>query len=251
MKVHALIFDLDGTAIPNDPKGMPSSRVIQTVKEAKKRCHVSVATGRPYEMCSKILEALEIDDICILNGGATLYSMKKKQPVWKLEIDRITLQKIFFKLKDYRKYYVEDEKNSPRMPLDQYAKVINKPIGLSCIFSTTKADGLKMLQIIKTFPGITAHMLHSWKEGTYDIHITHELATKKHALHSLLAHLKVNHEDAMVVGDGNNDLPLFELAGLKIAMANGTDDLKKQADWVAPSVAEDGLAVAIEKYILT
>ena len=54
----------------------------------------------------------------------------------------------------------------------------------------------------------------------------------------------------MVVGDGNNDLPLFELAGWKVAMGNGADVLKEAADWIAPSVDEDGLAVAIERFIL-
>jgi len=54
----------------------------------------------------------------------------------------------------------------------------------------------------------------------------------------------------MVVGDSGNDLPLFERAGLKIAMGNGTKELKKRADWIAPTQEEDGLAVAIRKYIL-
>lgn len=54
----------------------------------------------------------------------------------------------------------------------------------------------------------------------------------------------------MVVGDGGNDLPLFELAGFKVAMGNAEEVLKKQADWIAPSVDEDGLAVAIKKFIL-
>jgi hydroxymethylpyrimidine pyrophosphatase-like HAD family hydrolase len=33
-------------------------------------------------------------------------------------------------------------------------------------------------------------------------------------------------------------------------MGNATDDLKRVASWVAPSVNEDGLAVAIERFVL-
>ena len=109
----------------------------------------------------------------------------------------------------------------------------------------------EIVNIVKETSGLVAHAMGSWTPGTYDVHITHELATKKHALQSLLARLNVDHNNVMVVGDGGNDIPLFELAGLKVAMGNGADALKNKADWVAPSVDEDGLAVAIEKYILS
>ena len=62
-KVQALIFDLDGTAIPATVNGMPSQRVIQAVTEAKNFCHVSVATGRPYPYAKSIIDALGIEDL--------------------------------------------------------------------------------------------------------------------------------------------------------------------------------------------
>ena len=51
-------------------------------------------------------------------------------------------------------------------------------------------------------------------------------------------------------GDSYNDLPLLESCGLRIVMGNAPDELKEIADYVAPSVDEDGLAVAIEEFIL-
>lgn len=248
MKIDALIFDLDGTAIPNDRNGMPSKKVIDTVQKAKKICHVSVATGRPYSVCKDILDALKIDDICILNGGTHLYSRKTNEYIWKQEIDQITLQELYFKLRKFNQYDVADEKKLGRVSIKDYKT--DQPIGLSCIFATKKEDSIEILKIVEEFKNLKAHAVSSWSSGMFDIHITHELATKKHALQSLLAYLNVKHENAMVVGDGGNDMPLFELAGLKVAMGNASEELKKAADWIAPHVKDDGLAIAIEKYIL-
>jgi HAD superfamily hydrolase (TIGR01484 family) len=247
MTFKALIFDLDGTAIPNSETGMPSSKVIATVNKAKQFCHVSVATGRPYGQCKEILEALEIRDLCILNGGTHLYDPKNQEYVWKQELDVPTLHQLLKQLLPFSQYQIVDENLQPLLIKDYCPQ---HPIGLPCIDAVSAEDTPQILEIARSIPGVTAHAVHSWTEGAFDIHITHELATKKHALQSLLNRLCINHSEAMVVGDGGNDLPLFELAGWKVAMGNAQPELKAAADWIAPSVEEDGLAVAIEKFIL-
>lgn len=249
MNIQALVFDLDGTAIPQAFDGMPSKRVIAAVAAAKKHCHVSVATGRPYSYAKEILEALGIEDLCILSGGSCLYSCKTNEYVWKQQLDIPLLEEALYKLKKFTIREVEDTVQNGHIPFNQY-----RPIGqidLVCLYSVTRQESLEIVKIVNETKGLVAHAMGSWTAGAYDVHITHELATKKHALQSLLARLNVDHKYVMVVGDGGNDLPLFELAGLRIAMENGADELKAKADWIAPKVSDDGLAVAIEKYILT
>ena len=56
--------------------------------------------------------------------------------------------------------------------------------------------------------------------------------------------------DVIAVGDNFNDLEMIEIAGLGIAMGNAPDAVKKRSDWIAPSVDDDGLAVAIERFAL-
>ena len=56
--------------------------------------------------------------------------------------------------------------------------------------------------------------------------------------------------EVMVCGDSHNDLEMFVYAGTAIAMGNGPEDVQAQGDWVAPSVDDDGVAVAIKKFIL-
>ena len=54
----------------------------------------------------------------------------------------------------------------------------------------------------------------------------------------------------MAIGDSPIDLPLIENVGLGIAMGNAKDEVKKKAVWVAPSADNDGVAAALEKFIL-
>lgn len=103
---------------------------------------------------------------------------------------------------------------------------------------------------METIPNIISHKVTSWTKGYFDIHITHAEATKKHALEILLERLHVHRDEVVAVGDSNNDLPLLEMAGLKVAMGNATEDLKKVADHIAPSVDQDGLTEVIKKFIL-
>lgn len=247
MNIQALIFDLDGTAIPQRLDAMPSQAVIEAVKKAKKHCHVSIATGRPLSLTKNILEALGIDDLCILSGGAALYSCKTHEYVWKQEMDPKLLQEVFFKLKQFGDHLIEDDRQQGRIRVSEYHP--DGQICLSCIFAATKQNADAIVSIVAQMSGLVAHAMPSWTPGRFDIHITHELATKKHALAALLARLNVDHAQVMVVGDGGNDLPLFDLAGIKVAMGNASEELKSHADWIAPSVDEDGLAAAIEKYI--
>jgi hydroxymethylpyrimidine pyrophosphatase-like HAD family hydrolase len=53
----------------------------------------------------------------------------------------------------------------------------------------------------------------------------------------------------VAAGDSYNDLPLLKTCGLAIAMGGAPAEIKVVADYIAPSVEEDGLAVAIEEFV--
>jgi len=57
-------------------------------------------------------------------------------------------------------------------------------------------------------------------------------------------------DQVLAVGDNDNDVPMLQWAGLGVAVGNASPMARAAADWIAPSVAEDGAAVALEKYIL-
>lgn len=73
---------------------------------------------------------------------------------------------------------------------------------------------------------------------------------KGHAVRAFAAHYGVTLEEVAVIGDMANDLPMFEVAGLAIAMGNASDAVKQQANFVTLSNAEDGVASAIDQFVL-
>lgn len=74
--------------------------------------------------------------------------------------------------------------------------------------------------------------------------------SKGSALRDVIDYLGLKTDEVITIGDSFNDLPIFEVAGTKVAMGHAPESLKQIADWVAPPVEEDGVAAAIEKFIL-
>ncbi len=84
----------------------------------------------------------------------------------------------------------------------------------------------------------------------YYLDITHPLANKGTALSAIAELLDIPLAEIAVIGDGGNDVAMFERSGLSIAMGNASPDVQHAADLVTDSNAEDGFANAIERFIL-
>lgn len=88
------------------------------------------------------------------------------------------------------------------------------------------------------------------RSHTLFIEITAPGVSKGSALAALARHYGLSREEVVAVGDNGNDVSMIEWAGLGVAVANATPDALAAADWVAPSVSEDGVATFIERFIL-
>lgn len=67
----------------------------------------------------------------------------------------------------------------------------------------------------------------------------------------LADYLHIPQAAVMAVGDNDNDVPMLRWAGVGVALDNASPAARAAADWIAPSVADDGAAVALETYGLT
>jgi len=73
---------------------------------------------------------------------------------------------------------------------------------------------------------------------------------KGHGLLHLCELLQIDPQRVLAIGDNDNDIPLLQTAGYGVAMGNASPGLKAIADWIAPSIEEDGAAVALEELLL-
>ena len=85
---------------------------------------------------------------------------------------------------------------------------------------------------------------------TYYLDITHPAGTKAHAVRTIASHLGIPLSDVAVIGDMGNDVPMFEVAPLSIAMGQSPDEVKQRATHVTASNEEDGWAQAVHNIIL-
>ncbi len=84
----------------------------------------------------------------------------------------------------------------------------------------------------------------------YYLDVTHPKANKGDGVRALCAHLGVDIERTVVIGDMFNDTAMFDVAGFSISMGQSPPEVKARADAVTASNVEDGFAQAIERLVL-
>lgn len=63
-------------------------------------------------------------------------------------------------------------------------------------------------------------------------------------------YLGIGKDEIACIGDGENDISMFQAAGTTFAVENAVAELKEQADYVLPSNDQNGVAEAIYRYLL-
>ena len=102
-----------------------------------------------------------------------------------------------------------------------------------------------------------AHLECGWQilpqgsYGTAELTVFAPGASKGTATLELCRQLGISREEVFAIGDGPNDLTLLRTAGLGVAMGNASAEVKAAARAIAPSNQENGLAVAIEQFVLS
>ncbi|MCD7840341.1 MAG: HAD-IIB family hydrolase, partial [Erysipelotrichaceae bacterium] len=83
-----------------------------------------------------------------------------------------------------------------------------------------------------------------------NIEVTDLHATKGAIIKLIAQKLNIQDDEVMVIGDGLNDLTMFEMFENSVAVENSEDVIKKLAQYHVDSADNDGVAEAIEKYVL-
>jgi Cof subfamily protein (haloacid dehalogenase superfamily) len=88
-------------------------------------------------------------------------------------------------------------------------------------------------------------------QSSFDLlEFLHPAVSKAHGLQTLAQDLDIQPAEIAAIGDNHNDIAMLQFAGLGVAMGNAHAEVKREADYVTRSNAEDGVALAIEERIL-
>lgn len=239
------MIDVDGTLVPNRPDGMPSPRVTQAINQAQPFIHVGLATGRPLFAMKYLAKHLTLSGVSIVSGGAQVVNHITRTVAWEKAIPLETVKEVHQLIKKYDLLVEDGIKDSIWKKEENPKKVLEMAIQ-----AVPKKTAEAIIANISHIPTITAHTVTSWTAGRVDVLINHAEATKQHGIFEVAKILGIETHEIIGIGDGGNDFPLLMACGLKVAMGNASDDLKAIADYVAPTVEDDGVAHVIEKFIL-
>lgn len=116
-----------------------------------------------------------------------------------------------------------------------------------------KLDGVEDVEILEV-----SHMSRKIiKHGTTDVPIQYfytEISMKDvnkwYAIEFLLKKLNINKEEVITIGDNTNDKMMLEEAGLGVVMKGSTPVVTEIADFITDDNNNEGVAKAIEKFVL-
>jgi len=246
-RYKALIVDVDGTLVTNEYGGQISKKVKDQIIKSKGSVSFGIASGRPLERLNFIFDELGLNKPCVVNGGAQVVDPVSKEILWERPIlskDIPTITEVIDTL-DAKVWIVDGTKEK----LYEQGMKIKKPLTFF-IPKILKEQAEQIISFLSAVPTLALTKVVAYHEGYVALHITHAEATKKHGVNKLAELMEIKQMDIIGVGDGYNDFSLFKACGLKIAIGNAVQGLKERADYIAPSVSDDGIADVIEKFIL-
>jgi Cof subfamily protein (haloacid dehalogenase superfamily) len=118
------------------------------------------------------------------------------------------------------------------------------PTKLVVIDDAEVLDGLKQRMLARF-----DRRLYISKSLPYFLEFASPDVTKAAGLDFLSEHVGFTREGTVAFGDGENDIELVEWAGYGVAVANAHERVKEAADFVCPSVDEEGVAQVLEAFL--
>ena len=141
--------------------------------------------------------------------------------------------------------YVLDTRQVVPGTLEDFLREDPRPIEELFFLTDSEETKLDLQRTLSALPGIGFA-----DPFPRDLEVMAGGIDKGEGLRFLLDRLGLDPSEAMAIGDGGSDLPMLRAAGVGVAMGNSIRAVKDGADWVTGSNDENGVALAIEKYIL-
>lgn len=254
MIYKALFSDVDGTLVTYDYNAVPTDAVAQAIGKASEKITVCVVTGRGYPFAEPILKKLGMHTgFAILNNGGHVLDIATKTTLYEQPItmsDAAAIIDVFTEAGII--FYIKQDLFSLGYKMREFKK--GDSLKKAYMFFTEEIYTEEQMDLVATklssLSSISFSKGHHNDVTKYGCNIVHSSATKLHGIEIVMKKLGLTKEECIGVGDSYNDFPLLMACGLKVAMGNAVADLKAIADFVVPSVENDGMVALLEKYIL-
>lgn len=264
--IRLVATDLDGTLLNQEWKISP--RNIQAIRQAVENgVKVTLATGRMAVATRRYAHELGLDVPIITYHGALVEQAISGEVLYRkvvpvelaAEIVEHLLMKgihtqIFIKDRVFvRKANAYSDEYGKISSLkveeaDVYKLLQKEPEGLEKILCIGEVDVLKKVEDeLKEIYGEKLHFTSS-KANFFDM--VHPEVNKGTALKALSDQWEIQADEVMALGDSINDKEMITFAGIGVAMENAHPEIKKIANHITSSNREDGVAKAIEKFVL-
>ena len=262
--IRLIALDLDGTLLGPDMR--ISAEDTEAVVAARDQgIHIVLNTSRWYGLAQRTARKLEIKAPMICMSGAHVQEPDNGAELLHLKIPTEIAQEIATLCDEnryetyttvhgvtYMRTPMAAQIDPARLPNDMklaetHIEHITSPTTGFVVFGEEAVNAL-LGKIEEKYADLLAFPVGTG-EQVY-VTITGGPADKGTALRLVCEYLEVPPEDAMAVGDAEPDLDMFAVAATGVAMGNAVESVKEQADAVAPSNTEAGVAWAIRKFAL-
>ena len=238
-----LLIDLDGTVLPES--NQPTEAVVNAVVAASKEIPVAIASGRAQDDVCHYARLFGLTTLQVADNGATLID-----PV----TGRAAIRRTFSKADAMHTVSLLEPAASRVLVCDAGVFVpMSKDIAhwdITLIMAefATEADAIEWAERVES-TAVTGSVSVDNVDKWY-IDCTPAGVDKGFGARSFAEAVGVDLVDLMVIGDGWNDIPMFEVAGIGVAMDSAPTELLDLATDTVPGIDHDGAAIAINRYVL-
>lgn len=261
-------IDMDGTLLNSEKK--VSQRNRQAIKKAvEKGALVVISTGRGFTGIESYLDDLGLNKegqyALTMNGGAA-YNCFTKEPLTQIGLKGDDLHRVYelskelgVKIQAYtldeclaqeENEYTEFEREhvGTKVNIIDFCKDIKKDDDIMKVLLLEEENILD--ERIKLIPKEIIEEYNVVKSLPMCLEILNKSCNKGIGLKEMSEKLGISSDEIIAIGDEGNDYEMIEFAGLGIAMGNANPKIKEIANYVTDSNDNDGVAKAIEKFIL-
>lgn len=275
MNRKIIFLDIDGTLTEPGSNEIPASAVWAISRAREMGNYVFLCTGRNYDMLSPLLK-YEFDGFVGSSGGyiecqgTVIYDCpmteQQKQTAMQVLKENGVYRTVECKdgsytdeeFKEFLRSHATEGSNSELL---RWREQIEKSLN---ILPMKEYKGQPVYKIVVMSPSreqleVPRKVLASdfefciqdeKKQGFINGEVVNRQFDKGKAVVRVCEYLHIPVCNSVAVGDSMNDKEMLEAAGLSICMQNGSDELKKIADDICPSVREDGIRHAFLKHHL-